>query len=77
MISHIFHCLEKEQHVSYLQFLQAVVKVEGQNMRKLQGLVMQEVCAVQGEIWTVLGDYPTLWVVLPLVVSTHRVDHAR
>eukprot|EP00117_Sycon_ciliatum_P039677 scpid27301/ scgid2512/ Inositol 1,4,5-trisphosphate receptor type 1; IP3 receptor isoform 1; Type 1 inositol 1,4,5-trisphosphate receptor len=56
LVSHIFHCLEKERHVRYLQFLQAVVKVEGQNMRKLQDLVMQELASSGDDVLVFYND---------------------
>ena len=42
-IQHFIHCIESHgKHVQYLQFLQTIVKAEGQFIRKCQDMVMQE-----------------------------------
>lgn len=43
VIQHFIHCIETHgRHVQYLQFLQTIVKAEGQFIRKCQDMVMQE-----------------------------------
>ena len=45
IIQHFVRCIETDGlHVQYLQFLQTVVKSDGQYLRKCQDIVMQEVC---------------------------------
>ena len=44
VVQHFVHCIEtRGRHVEYMQFLQTIVKAEGQFIRKCQDLVMQEV----------------------------------
>lgn len=44
VIQHFVHCIEAHgRKLQYLQFLQTVVRAEGQFIRKSQDMVMQEV----------------------------------
>lgn len=44
VVQHFVHCIETHgRKLQYLQFLQTVVRAEGQFIRKSQDMVMQEV----------------------------------
>ena len=47
-VSHFVHCIEKSRNVKYLRFLQTIVQggKEGQGSRRVQEMIMSEVCSV-------------------------------
>ena len=42
-IQYFLHCIEKGRDIRYLQFLQTIMKVHGQPVKRSQDLVMAEV----------------------------------
>ncbi|CAN8018159.1 unnamed protein product [Ixodes persulcatus] len=57
VIQHFVHCIETHgRQVQYLQFLQTVVKAEGQYIRKCQDMVMQELVGAGEEALVLYND---------------------
>ncbi|XP_077487109.1 inositol 1,4,5,-trisphosphate receptor isoform X2 [Amblyomma americanum] len=57
VVQHFVHCIETHgRHVQYLQFLQTVVKAEGQYVRKCQDMVMQELVGAGEEALVLYND---------------------
>ncbi|KAH9381511.1 hypothetical protein HPB48_005514 [Haemaphysalis longicornis] len=60
VVQHFVHCIETHgRHVQYLQFLQTVVKAEGQYVRKCQDMVMQELVGAGEEALVLYNDKGT------------------
>ena len=64
-VQYFIHCIEKKRHVKFLQFLQTVVQgagkggqAKGQQSKRIQDMVMNEVCEnfaiIQGRITSML-----------------------
>lgn len=49
MVQYVIQCIEKGRHSKYLQFLQTIVRVNGNYNRRVQDMVMQEVRSAQTE----------------------------
>ena len=43
MVQYVIQCIEKGRHSKYLEFLQTIVRVNGNYNRRVQDMVMQEV----------------------------------
>ena len=44
IVQYVIQCIEKGRHSKYLEFLQTIVRVNGSYNRRVQDMVMQEVC---------------------------------
>ena len=43
IVQYVIQCIEKGRHSKYLEFLQTIVRVNGNYNRRVQDMVMQEV----------------------------------
>lgn len=77
-IQHFIHCIESHgKHVQYLQFLQTIVKAEGQFIRKCQDMVMQELVNAGEDVLIFYNDKASFNMFIEMMRSCrHSMDES-